>query len=140
MREIIFRGKRIEQKDWIYGSYIKYEHMGKVRHIIIRKYDQVYFNSFDVFSESVGQMTGLKDKNGKEIYEGDILDWGEFNKEDEGERAVVEWHDKNAGWMMKCYTIYGGEGYSMFEYLYEETEIIGNIYENPKLLEVESGV
>ena len=63
--------------------------------------------------------TGLKDKNGKEIYAGDIL----FNKIKHG---VVQWSDKYMGWMSSEIHKMGGEG------VYE---VIGNIYETPELSE-----
>lgn len=65
------------------------------------------------------QYTGLKDKSGKEIYEGDILD-------DEGSSCVIAWDEDRYGWGVI------DEPYWQF---YEHMKIIGNIYENPELLE-----
>ena len=72
MREIKFRGKRIDNGEWVYGNYIKvtpYEDNGGHRIC-----SQDSWDMFEVDPETVGQFTDLKDKNGKEIYEGDILD------------------------------------------------------------------
>jgi uncharacterized phage protein (TIGR01671 family) len=71
------------------------------------------------------QYTGLKDRNGKEIYEGDILRWGNLD-ESTGENQIhaVKW--ANGGWVL-------GD----MDWLYvqaDEGEVIGNIYENPELL------
>jgi hypothetical protein len=74
------------------------------------------------------QYTGLKDKNGKEIYEGDVVLNGGFYK------FVVSWNEKKAGFEPFCDWTFIGE-YSSIETT-NEIEVIGNIYENPELLEV----
>lgn len=76
------------------------------------------------------QYTGLKDKNGKEIYEGDIV----INKNSESlayeNTSTVDWHNNISGFTV----IFEEIGEDKILGLYEHLEIIGNIYENPELL------
>lgn len=94
------------------------------------------------FSSVIMQYTGLKDKNGKEIFEGDVLAWDndkiDFPSGD-GERMKVEWHGELSRFGLSFYSNHGGEGYTgtvqnIHEYVKRGAYVIGNIYENPDLI------
>lgn len=96
--------------------------------------DAVMNDYITVFPDEIElmQSTGLKDKNGKEIFEGDIVDY-------KGREAVVKWHGSYASFI---YRFVDGlkERFSEWDPLFlacYNFEVIGNIYENPELLEVE---
>ena len=136
MREILFRGKRLDNGDWVYGYYV---HIGPVscqRAYIIPEYaSSLYVNEVD--PSTVGQYTGLKDKNGKRIMEGDIID------------ASAEWWDASgpAGHSSPIIPVEWCEYYCGFDpfanydcdcgvFIYANNCIvIGNIHDNPELLE-----
>lgn len=102
-------------------------------------------NYADAFEGILMQYTGLKDKNGKEIYEGDIVrgrttDDYEFEYEKRNQKAYsvseVKWDDEMTGWIPFKYFSTNGVN-SLEDKFYETTEceVIGNIYENPELLD-----
>jgi len=104
-------------------------------------HDNFFSRIFDYPNMIPMQYTGLKDKNRKEIYERDIVtgsslkDWRAGN----GEREIIEWDNTRSRWDMVFYSIYGGEGHLCKEEIFQDRakfyEVIGNIYENPELLE-----
>lgn len=143
MREILFRGKRLDNGEWVFGMLGQY-HEG-IKATIIENHFGVFENTVElvcVAPETVGQYTGLKDKNGKRIFEGDMIK----PFDDEIDKMVVEFH---YGQFLLC--LYGYRGY-IAEYGWEEEgkygcfeaeplssygddiEIIGNIHDNPELL------
>ena len=81
--------------------------------------------SEEVVPSSVGQSTGLKDKNGKEIYEGDVVAFDEKEWGSPENKLEVMWNDKNG-----CWDAGGGTNAECSEW----KTVIGNIYENPELL------
>ena len=141
MREILFRGKRTDNGEWFYGYYTnaRYYLDKKEMHIIFEQDVEVYPHSEfaggeEVIPETVGQYTGLTDKNGRKIFEGDIVVFADFF-DDKIHRGVVYWCD-SAFWF-DCTETEGDEGmYSLAYISVNVLEVIGNSYDNPELLEV----
>lgn len=139
MREILFRGKRVDNGEWISGSILSFDDGGKV---ILSSTAKVFKEHgttticcnecYDVYPETVGQYTGLTDKNGVKIFEGDIV---AYNKEYGGEtreKGTVYWCD-GAFWVEN---VQDEEDYSLLGALVKyRLEIISNIHDNPGLLE-----
>lgn len=118
MREILFRGKRKDSGKWCYGSLQRFKGFSI--------FDNDYKSFFTVSSTSIGQYTGLTDKNGNKIFEGDILNCYSPYDINGFRNSVVMWSDLFLGWRAGSHTLYGDE-----QQVYE---VIGNIHDNPELL------
>ena len=116
MREILFRGKRVDNGEWDFGDL---EHNGKN----VPK----WVNGNKIVPESVGQFTGLTDKNGKKIFEGDIMQLCSACYP-----CLVYWDGKGWAWKQN------GKRREI-DLTREKMCIIGNIYDNPTLLRSENG-
>lgn len=148
-REILFRGKYVITKEWIYGGYAKCNN----REYILPDIDLVgrewVFKNIEVIPETVGQFTGLTDKNGNKIFEGDICkvtyldrrcnsNGKHYLAENEMiEKAVF----KNGAFCFKVIiediAMYRPIGFDIYEkQKIKYVEVIGNIYDNPEPLEV----
>jgi len=121
MREIKFRGQREDTKKWVYGYYVftnlpqEFLNLaGCLNHNLILTSDGNYY---EVIPETVGQFTGLKDKNGVEIYESDIV-------------KVENWYLNQVIKWDKGYFVDTNGMVNLFDSK-RELEVIGNIYENP---------
>ena len=132
MQEILFRGKRLVDCNWVEGYYIKTSDMfGDETYAIIFRVDVVADLDIDKFDgyrvvrpETVGQFTGLVDKDGKKIFEGDII------KLDNS----LDTKQKNFEVKIAYGQFYIGINKPV-AYVRDRCEVIGNIYDNPELLE-----
>ena len=134
MREILFRGKRIDNDEWICGWYAPLVCNDKTVIPYIRNENGT---DKEVIPKTVGQYTGLTDKNGKKIFEGDIVKVKITQNED---RQTYENCKIKIGVI-----VYNGD-FALFtcknnfmnfiNWAFNDYEVIGNIFDNPELLEV----
>ena len=141
MREIKFRAKRLDNNEWVYGYYLYIK--GQDKHYILTGKIKTYmvddylatsdFEWVEVDFETVGKFTGKKDKNGVEIYEGDIL------KTKFGRICKVVWFSSDSD---NCFDICpinrfydvnkAPDRYDLWKS--DNIDVIGNIHDNPELL------
>ena len=163
MREILFRGKRIDNGEWVEGGY-RDERVGGyyTAVFVIEHLTSGVWNSHRVNPTTVGQYTGLKDKNGKPIYEGHIVKCNHSFFTTEAEKAEAKKPRKSYGkeiekmtpdyfqcryWRNYVVTFHDGriKGQNGSDACYlkqsyirnHEVEIIGNIHDNGELMEVQ---
>lgn len=129
MREIIFRGQRKDNKEWVEGCYEYGYNQDKdfIHGIFVVDHTQKEVYWHEVIPETVGQYTGLKDKNGKMIFEGDVVTNGK------GYKGRITWYTEHCAFMI--YSITENKVYWLYDSDLSELETIGNIHSNPELLE-----
>lgn len=142
MREILFRGKRLDNGEWVYGSLVTTNRWVKSHTkywIVVSSFGNGGWfyveRKYPVIPSTVGQFTGLKDKNDNKIFEGDIL----YDSED---YYLIYFDEYTGMYMVRCYYILDDEysTKSTFEepisaFNSDEFEIKGNIHDNKELLD-----
>ena len=123
MREILFRAKREDNGEWVYGYYVRLpDAAGAVHmmHVPARNPDECNA-TFYIDPKTLGQFTGLTDKNGTRIFEGDIVEY-------ERKRYSINYLPHYARFSaVKPNTVF-------CVFAYQRGEVIGNIYDNPELI------
>lgn len=137
MREILFRGKRIDSDEWVYGDLLRARgYVNRIEYTVIftdpAEFPKgEYFGAVHILPETVGQYTGLTDKNGKRIFEGDIVDcWSEgvnakgtVQQRKDGLWIIYPAWQKTIMWGL-CPDKHG----------HTTVEVIGNIHDNSELI------
>lgn len=132
MREIEFRGKRIDNGEWVKGDFVDQGLQTELKAIFNKTEEMIC--PYLVKPETIGQYTGLCDKNGTKIFEGDVVKLFRIDITNGGIELCA-----------KCEIVYSEDcffcksnktEYSLMPYVrYKQIEVIGNIYDNPELLE-----
>lgn len=118
MRDIKFRGIKYGTTEFIYGDF----QQDKDGRCYIKEIGTAVWNSIN--PDTIGQYTGLKDKSGKEIFEGDVI------KNHQGSVSVLDWDKRTARFKPRSF-------YNRESWYWQQNEIIGNIHENPELLNLQ---
>lgn len=126
-REILFRGKRLDNGEWVVGSLVKMGPAGYVHHFILPDYASAFYD-IEVDPATVGQCTGLTDRAGKRIFEGDVAEFDAYGLHYKGVVTVI-----GGNFCILC-----GEKASPFlDHALERyrATVTGNIHDHPELLE-----
>lgn len=126
MREILFRAKRVYNGEWIYGDLLTPTDIMDIYEI---SKNTGMGDRYDIDPETIGQFTGLTDKNGNKIFEGDIVKF-EHPAYDDTFTGVVEYQICEVGFVLK-----DGQDFELISYASDCYEVIGNKWDNPELLE-----
>ena len=130
MHEILFRGKRADNGEWVYGDLIHRQIWKRSVPVIIRNHDDGFdqYEEYEIDPSSVGQYTGLNDRNNEKIFDGDIVD---------GDYPMSRGSVAFSGGCFEIEHMDKAESKSILACWNEEINIIGNIYDNPELLKGE---
>ena len=122
-RQIEFRGKRIDNGEWVYGYYARFGFIGREKNYIIPSYASNLY-AIEVDSSTIGQFTGLIDQNGKRFYEGDII------KGKEWERGISHRHIGIVEYIGSSFRSVGINKYLGYHGSVDGSyEVIGNIHD-----------
>lgn len=128
MREILFRGKRVDNGEWVQGYPCRYGWTGKEKDYIIPDYASALYTA-EIDPETVGQYTGLTDVNGNKIFEGDIVSSGTINP------YTISFNQTLCCFYLKRCDLECGGFFTAGDA--KCIEVIGNIYDNPELQTIE---
>lgn len=135
MREILFKAKRTDNGKWIEGCYIKrYDLLGNEEHLIFHADSYTVWEYAEIDPETLCQFTGLTDKNGKRIWENDIVEaWSQ------GSRAIGTVKQRVDGLWIMSPAWQNHEFWELKPNSNGETtvEVLGNAFDNPELLQEE---
>ena len=132
MRQILFKAKTIDSKIWVEGDLVQRTDSDGSKHYLIENNDFNDYRSYEVIPESVGQFTGLLDKNGNKIFELDVVKIYQPHSKTYHSH-IVKWDN-----LWSCFGLFENNNKWCKEYDWvkiKEIEIIGNIYDNPELLQ-----
>lgn len=145
MRTIKFRGKRLTDGNWIYGDFFRNRGLSFIASDGIAENPLATWRDYNVDPETVGQFTGLYDKNGKEIYEGDLIKspsglvytviFGTWVHDEKKEIPKIIDKYEHTGW---CISLDGNTPCELLDSEVCSGVIAGNVHDNPELLKVNS--
>ena len=143
-REIKFRGKSINTGEWLYGHLFNYgltapTNVPCISVGVPTSWEEAY-SLYAVHPDTIGQYTGLKDKNGKEIYEGDILEYIGKRKDNMNKvyRRKCVFHEGMFALLSKELPAYSALNYHCMEDGRSAWRVIGNTYDNPEMMKGDS--
>lgn len=123
MRQILFRGKRVDNGEWVYDNSV----------LFFSEKTKIYgalneWREIEVIPETVGQFTGLTDKNGKKVFEGDVVEYA-------GSCGEIVFAESRGSFLSREKDMYCEWLSTLPRYGTGIMEIIGNIYDNKEILE-----
>ena len=134
-REILFRGQRVDTKEWVRGDLIQLDSRIMIADKGMAAYDKgnthehISIECVEVIPETIGQFTGITDRNGKKIFEGDIIKTDLF-----GKNHFISF-GKSAKWG-QCFCVQSNNSIIYLTEIYaKSSDIIGDLHSNPELLD-----